>query len=96
MCVQGGFQVCASRDLPFLVATDITLAGLEIGLLTMKKGEVARFFFRPDYAYGRQGCPPLIPPNATVAFEVELLDFIDSGECDAFFELTAVRSFHPL
>ncbi|XP_010174930.2 inactive peptidyl-prolyl cis-trans isomerase FKBP6-like, partial [Antrostomus carolinensis] len=68
---------------------DITLAGLEIGLLTMKKGEVARFFFTPDYAYGRQGCPPLIPPDATVTFEVELLDFIDSGECDSFFELTA-------
>ncbi|NXY78423.1 FKBP6 isomerase, partial [Glareola pratincola] len=68
---------------------DITLLGLEIGLLTMKKGEVARFVFAPDYAYGRQGCPPLIPPNATVMFEVEVLDFLDSDESDAFFELTA-------
>ncbi|NXT88445.1 FKBP6 isomerase, partial [Anhinga rufa] len=68
---------------------DITLWGLEIGLLTMKKGEMARFVFMPDYAYGRQGCPPLIPPNATVMFEVELLDFLDSDESDAFFELTA-------
>ncbi|KAM6048980.1 inactive peptidyl-prolyl cis-trans isomerase FKBP6 isoform 11-T12 [Theristicus caerulescens] len=68
---------------------DITLGGLEIGLLTMKKGEVARFVFTPYYAYGQQGCPPLIPPNATVMFEVEVLDFLDSEECDAFFELTA-------
>ncbi|XP_064323969.1 inactive peptidyl-prolyl cis-trans isomerase FKBP6 isoform X1 [Phalacrocorax carbo] len=68
---------------------DITLGGLEIGLLTMKKGEAARFVFTPDYAYGRQGCPPLIPPNATVMFEVELLDFLDSDESDTFFELTA-------
>ncbi|XP_009463122.1 PREDICTED: inactive peptidyl-prolyl cis-trans isomerase FKBP6 [Nipponia nippon] len=68
---------------------DITLGGLEIGLLTMKKGEVARFVFTPYYAYGRQGCPPLIPPNATVMFEVEVLDFLDSEECDTFFELTA-------
>ncbi|NXK28878.1 FKBP6 isomerase, partial [Arenaria interpres] len=67
---------------------DITLLGLEIALLTMKKGEVARFVFTPDYAYGRQGCPPLIPPNATVMFEVEVLDFLDSEESDAFFELT--------
>ncbi|XP_074016974.1 inactive peptidyl-prolyl cis-trans isomerase FKBP6 [Numenius arquata] len=67
---------------------DITLLGLEIGLLTMKKGEAARFVFMPDYAYGRQGCPPLIPPNATVMFEVEVLDFLDSEESDAFFELT--------
>ncbi|XP_064323970.1 inactive peptidyl-prolyl cis-trans isomerase FKBP6 isoform X2 [Phalacrocorax carbo] len=71
---------------------DITLGGLEIGLLTMKKGEAARFVFTPDYAYGRQGCPPLIPPNATVMFEVELLDFLDSDESDTFFELTAAFS----
>ncbi|XP_010188401.1 PREDICTED: inactive peptidyl-prolyl cis-trans isomerase FKBP6, partial [Mesitornis unicolor] len=68
---------------------DITLGGLEIGLLTMKKGEVARFVFTPPYAYGQQGCPPLIPPNATVMFEVEVLDFLDSAESDSFFELTA-------
>uniref|UniRef100_A0A8C0AZV1 peptidylprolyl isomerase n=1 Tax=Buteo japonicus TaxID=224669 RepID=A0A8C0AZV1_9AVES len=68
---------------------DITLGGLEIGLLTMKKGEVARFVFTPAYAYGRQGCPPLIPPNATVMFEVEVLDFLDSDESDTFFQLTA-------
>nr|XP_021150630.1 inactive peptidyl-prolyl cis-trans isomerase FKBP6 [Columba livia] len=67
---------------------DITLSGLEIGLLTMKTGEAARFVFTPRYAYGRQGCPPLIPPNATVVFEVELLDFLDSAESDTFFELT--------
>ncbi|KFV20040.1 Peptidyl-prolyl cis-trans isomerase FKBP6, partial [Tauraco erythrolophus] len=68
---------------------DITLRGLELGLKTMKKGEAARFVFVPDYAYGRLGCPPLIPPNATVTFEVEVLDFIDSDESDTFFELTA-------
>ncbi|XP_075373846.1 inactive peptidyl-prolyl cis-trans isomerase FKBP6 isoform X3 [Mycteria americana] len=71
---------------------DITLGGLEIGLLTMKKGEVARFVFMPDYAYGQQGCPPLIPPNATVMFEVEVLDFLDSDESDTFFDLTAAFS----
>ncbi|XP_068511909.1 inactive peptidyl-prolyl cis-trans isomerase FKBP6 isoform X2 [Anas acuta] len=71
---------------------DITLRGLEIGLLTMKKGEVARFVFTPVYAYGQQGCPPLIPPNATVLFEVEMLDFLDSADSDAFFALTAAYS----
>ncbi|NXR11933.1 FKBP6 isomerase, partial [Semnornis frantzii] len=67
---------------------DITLWGLEIGLLTMRKGETSKFIFKPSYAYGQQGCPPVIPPNATVLFEVELLNFIDSAEADAFFELT--------
>ncbi|KAM9370676.1 inactive peptidyl-prolyl cis-trans isomerase FKBP6 [Phaethornis superciliosus] len=68
---------------------DITLWGLEIGLLTMRKGERARFFFTPSYAYGAMGCPPLLPPNAMVMFEVELLDFLDTAESDSFFDLTA-------
>ncbi|KFO85715.1 Peptidyl-prolyl cis-trans isomerase FKBP6, partial [Buceros rhinoceros silvestris] len=66
---------------------DITLRGLEIGLLTMTKGEAARFVFTPDYAYGQRGCYPLIPCNATVVFEVEVLDFLDSSESDLFFDL---------
>ncbi|KFW03341.1 Peptidyl-prolyl cis-trans isomerase FKBP6, partial [Eurypyga helias] len=81
---------CNSRSPGLMkLGRDITLWGLEIGLLTMKKGEVARFVFMPGYAYGRQGCLPLIPPNATVLFEVEVLDFLDTNESDAFFELTA-------
>ncbi|XP_039202142.1 inactive peptidyl-prolyl cis-trans isomerase FKBP6 isoform X1 [Crotalus tigris] len=66
---------------------DITLRGMEVGLLTMRKGELARFLFQPNYAFGTLGCPPLIPPNATVLFEVELLDFLDSAESDRFFDL---------
>ncbi|XP_070598214.1 LOW QUALITY PROTEIN: inactive peptidyl-prolyl cis-trans isomerase FKBP6 [Erythrolamprus reginae] len=66
---------------------DITLRGLEVGLLTMRKGELARFIFMPKYAFGTLGCPPLIPPNSTVLFEVELVDFLDSAESDRFFDL---------
>ncbi|NWU64552.1 FKBP6 isomerase, partial [Pterocles burchelli] len=84
------FCTSCNRKYPRLMklGKDITLWGLEIGLLTMKVGEVARFFFLPGYAYGNMGCLPLIPPNATVMFEVEVLDFLDSAECDAFFELS--------
>ncbi|XP_039938466.1 inactive peptidyl-prolyl cis-trans isomerase FKBP6 isoform X3 [Hirundo rustica] len=71
---------------------DITLCGLEIGLLSMRKGEAALFILAPEYAYGQRGCPPFIPPNTTVLFKVEVLDFIDSEECDTFFELTCALS----
>lgn len=71
---------------------DITLWGMELGLLTMRRGELARFLFKPPYAYGTLGCPPLIPPNSTVLFEIELIDFLDSAESDKFCALTAVSS----
>lgn len=69
---------------------DITLWGMELGLLSMRRGELARFLFKPTYAYGTLGCPPLIPPNTTVLFEIELLDFLDSAESDKFCALSVV------
>eukprot|EP00076_Gallus_gallus_P032210 XP_024997748.1 inactive peptidyl-prolyl cis-trans isomerase FKBP6 isoform X2 [Gallus gallus] len=88
------FCTNCTKKLPRLMklGKDITLGGLEIGVLTMKKGEVARFIFSPSYAYGQQGCLPLIPPDATVLFEVELIDFLDSADSDTFFALTAAYS----
>ncbi|XP_035136082.1 inactive peptidyl-prolyl cis-trans isomerase FKBP6 isoform X10 [Callithrix jacchus] len=68
---------------------DITLWGMELGLLSMRRGELARFLFKPTYAYGTLGCPPLIPPDTTVLFEIELLDFLDSAESDKFCALSA-------
>uniref|UniRef100_A0ACB8EDK6 Inactive peptidyl-prolyl cis-trans isomerase fkbp6 n=1 Tax=Sphaerodactylus townsendi TaxID=933632 RepID=A0ACB8EDK6_9SAUR len=80
---------CSKRKLRLMkVGEDITLQGMVIGLLSMKRGELARFLFKPNYAFGMAGCPPLIPPRATVLFEIELLDFLDTAESDEFFELT--------
>lgn len=79
-----------ARFLPLL--PDITLWGMELGILSMRRGELARFLFKPTYAYGTLGCPPLIPPNSTVLFEIELLDFLDSAESDKFCALSAVSS----
>ncbi|KAJ8257360.1 hypothetical protein GJAV_G00184780 [Gymnothorax javanicus] len=47
----------------------------DIGLATMQKGEVCLFLCKPEYAYGATGSPPKVPPNSTLLFEVELLDF---------------------
>lgn len=43
------------------------------GVATMRKGELAVFTCKSEYAYGDKGSPPIIPPNATLIFEVELL-----------------------
>ncbi|KAK9710731.1 FKBP-type peptidyl-prolyl cis-trans isomerase [Popillia japonica] len=45
----------------------------DIGVATMKKGELAMLTCAPEYAYGKQGSPPNIPPDSTLKFEVEVL-----------------------
>lgn len=67
---------------------DVTLHGLELGLMTMQKGEFSRFLFQPQYAYGDIGCPPFIPPSARVLFEVHVVDYLDSGQVDSFVEMS--------
>jgi FKBP-type peptidyl-prolyl cis-trans isomerase len=44
------------------------------GVQKLKVGGKAKLVCPPDIAYGAQGRPPVIPANATLVFEVELLE----------------------
>ena len=44
------------------------IRGLDIGVGTMLLKEKSRFLIRADYAFGKFGCPPRIPPNATCEY----------------------------
>ncbi|GAB1609875.1 peptidyl-prolyl cis-trans isomerase FKBP4-like isoform X1 [Argonauta hians] len=61
----------------FPLGEEKVIKAWDIGVLTMKKGELARLTCKSEYAYGKGGCPPKIPPDATLVFEVELFDWKD-------------------
>jgi len=56
--------------------------GIEIGVLTMTKKEVAVFIISPEYAYGVKGIPPRIPPRSRVLVTLEVLDFFKHGSAN--------------
>jgi FK506-binding protein 4/5 len=69
------FDSSVSRGQPFsfVVGAGNVILGWDACLKSMKKGEKCLLRCPPEYAYGERGAPPLIGPNETLIFEIELL-----------------------
>jgi FKBP-type peptidyl-prolyl cis-trans isomerase len=51
------------------------IKGWDEGIALLKKGSLAKLVVSSELGYGSRGAGNIIPPDSTLIFEVELVDF---------------------
>lgn len=74
-----GTKFDSSRDrgerFKFTLGTGAVIKAWDMAVATMTKGEVCVVQCIAKYGYGKRGSKPKIPPDATLVFEIELIDW---------------------
>ena len=81
--LESGQQFDSSRarhdPLDFALGAAHVIKGLDEGVQGMRVGGLRKLTIPSQLAYGEQGCGGVIPPNATLVFDVELLEVQPKG-----------------
>ncbi|HEX7663415.1 MAG TPA: FKBP-type peptidyl-prolyl cis-trans isomerase, partial [Polyangiaceae bacterium] len=67
------FDQSKGSPFSFQLGAGRVIKGWDQGLLGMKPGSKRTLTIPPSLAYGARGMPPVIPPNSTLVFDVEML-----------------------